>query len=258
MFTLKLLAIGFTVLLSVAAQRSPRLLNGQNANYQVKFPHHVLLGSCGGSIIDQKWILTTKKCMAQNNGTFEVKFERFYFGVNVFSLVINNDGKSVTKHPFSDIALVKLPVELLFDESLKAIQIYQNAELDSEAIGVVPGFDEKAQNSSELKYGIFQFEPLVNGDCKKKGLIDEYTQICTGSYNGYSVNLLCDNDLGSGLVVGWDENPMLLGIVSKGTCYVEGGNEIFTKVEAFLPWIETVTGVNFSTGDHPAFTVTTR
>lgn len=250
MFTLKLVAFGLAfLLLAEAAEKSPRIMFGQNANYQVKFPHHVLIGSCGGSIINEKWILTSKTCISQNYETLEIKFDRFYFGVNVFSLFINNDNENVIKHPFSDIALIKLPVSLEFNEHLNAIKLYQSGMLNfgTDLIGVVPGFDDSdgSGTHSQLKYGMFQFDPLFNGDCKKQHLIDEFTQVCTVSYNGYPGNPLCKTDLGSGLVIGWDSYPVLFGVVSQANCEV-GEIEVYTKVEAFVSWIETVTKLSLS------------
>lgn len=243
---LKLFVIALAILLTEGSEKLPRLLGGQDAHSIVKFPHHVLLGQCAGSIIAQNWILTTKSCISQNKDDIEVQFERFYYGVNVYSLKISRDLGNVKTHPFYDIALIKLPMDLKFGDNLNKIELYKSGlEFDEKTIGVIPGFDDNTSTHSVLKYGMYKFEPLFNNTCKEIPGYDEYTQICSVSYNGY--NPVCDRDVGSGLIIGWPENPLLLGILSEGSCNIHA-KELFIKVDSFSSWIQTVTGIKPTPG----------
>lgn len=234
MISLKLLAVAISLLVAEAAEITTE-------TNQVKFPHHVRIGKCAGSIIDKSWVLTSKSCIAQNKeSTIEITFERLFYGVNVFSLVVNNDVENVKNHPFSDISMIKLPVDLRFGEHLKSIDLFKTGKLKVEVntIGVVPGFGSKPEKFAELQYGLFQLEPFVNEKCKKTSLIDEFTQVCTAPYYGFPGIPLCQEDIGSGLVLGWSKTPYLFGVLTQGTC--SGKHEVYTKIEAFTPWIQTV------------------
>lgn len=125
--------------------------SGQLVDSLKRFPHHVTIETdrnskyqiCGGSILNDRWIVTSAYCI-DGSDSLRLHFEKLYrYSTNgSFSIVVNKD--EVWMHPtnYYDIALIRMPVKLIFSETLWRIEISSRPSYQLESrLGVITGFD---------------------------------------------------------------------------------------------------------------------
>ncbi|XP_055917314.1 kallikrein-4-like [Eupeodes corollae] len=200
------------------------------------------LPSCSGLIIGKKWILTSKACV-DNGVQLRLDFQRLNRNNSIgsYSAVVNNDEKYITKYPtdFDDIALIKLPFELIYSPTVKSIgfSLRQPSQLLKKLV-VLPGFDDSLQGKDQLTYAMLNI--ASNDVCKQfyGDVFDEFLNTCAQQNNLYGLSA---TDSGAGLVVGWPAYPELIGIYSNT---LKGSNtglpSSYILLEKYAPWIENV------------------
>ncbi|XP_062130973.1 chymotrypsin-2-like isoform X2 [Drosophila sulfurigaster albostrigata] len=269
MVQLQLLLVFLTSLLfqgSEQDQYSPsnRIINGENAAPK-QFPYQVLTEklvnydwkrSCGGVIISNRTILTAAHCIRDS-----MYARKIYFGTvdktNIYEtgqqrLIVKR--KNIIVHPeydsiqfLNDIALIRLPAEILFDEYIQPAKLPDPDKLYDNEIGVVSGWGISDRHSwnlpNNLQYlnvTIFPYEeckPLVH---KYKGLHAKFfpaSYICLKPSQGRP----CKGDSGGPLAIrNEDGTSTLVGLTSfgmDGTC-PPNTPVIYTRVSSFLQWIK--------------------
>ncbi|XP_039149135.1 serine protease 1 [Drosophila simulans] len=232
-----------------------RITNGKNA-VENQFPYQVglsfigLKGSwwCGGSIIDNSWVLTAAHCTAG------ASYVTVYYGATVRSspqftqTVSKSDwiqhANYVSKTVSNDIALIKTsPVS--FSASVNKINLPAIASSYSTYVGetaVASGWGRTADTDTGATKNL-QFADLTvipNSVCQKTYgyLVVTSKVICVDTSNSIST---CQGDSGGPLAL----DGTLIGITSFGA---EDGCEIglpaaFTRVTSYLNWIQDNSGI---------------
>ncbi|XP_054155019.1 chymotrypsin-C-like isoform X1 [Oppia nitens] len=245
-----------------------RIVGGQNAQHMawpwmvmidIHYPNDI--DGCGGSIINKNWILTAAHCFSDNiTNRFDNNIEKIVlkfgendtdieaatkFSINVFKdnvfMHLNYSDKTV----INDIALIKLNKSLEFNKLTRLDVIHlpdKDFILNSKQDCVATGWGNLKYdgNSSkilqEVVLPIYDFE-----NCSKlyDDSLDRKTQICAGYYDDERTNSTCKGDSGGPLNCKNDRGEWLIaGITSFGRyCGSTGIPSVFTKVSAFLDWI---------------------
>ncbi|KAL7018273.1 hypothetical protein ACKWTF_010700 [Chironomus riparius] len=254
--------------LSNNGEISPFIIGGQPAE-RGQFPHHALIyivhpGSvvylCGGSIIDQKWILTAAHCAYGAVQSFEiflgvVDFNgpvSWYGTVYPQDVIIHQDYDDSTL--INDIAMIKLvdaPEDLFFDSSVAPISLpFEYYDLVNQT-GTVIGFGRESDNSSAISE-VLKFNTLnviTNEECASyyvPGVVHE-TNLCAETNSEAST---CGGDSGGSYIFNINGFSRLEGVTSFGAangCQL-GYPVGFTRVTSYINWIyNNINGVNTTT-----------
>lgn len=229
-----------------------RVIKGERTNV-MRFPHAVALEvffgtkvmklnvgvwklTCGGSIIDPRWIITAKYCVENN-----VKPKRIVHGTSYVSVVweSNSHLKSVKNqfdHPSADISLLLLE-EIIALSPVKQdvidLSTYSNKDIDKLSKVRVVGW---GQFTKKLPLRTLWLHFAVMEFCKKQ-TTNEYCVIGLEPGSG-----ACIGDTGSGLIVDADGMRYLHGIVS-GRQDCNGGNG-GPLISSHLDWIKGIMNKN--------------
>ncbi|CAD7080596.1 unnamed protein product [Hermetia illucens] len=165
-------------------------------------------------------------------------FHRRYLWDNRDSFSVSVPESAVTRYPtgYDDIALIKLPIYLVFTDEIKPIKLGGKPFND---LVVMAGFND--YSSKDLTYGMFAL--ASKNVCKRDygSEFDEYLQLCTLGWRNNN-QAPCTHDEGGGLVTGWPTQPRLIGVLSRSTSCKEAAPAVFTDVNKYLDWMISVTG----------------
>ncbi|XP_039487968.1 serine protease 1-like [Drosophila santomea] len=236
---------------------SGRITNGKDAVAD-QFPYQVGLSFsssaggwwCGGSIIDNEWVLTAAHC---TDGAASVTI---YYGATVrtspkFTQVVSSS--SFIQHESylaltirNDVSLIKTS-SVSFSSSVNKIALPAIASTYSTYEGqtaVASGWgltsDSASAVASHLQY--VDLNVIANSVCQQTfgSLIVTNRVLCVATHNAQST---CQGDSGGPLVY----DNALIGITSFGSAEgcEAGFPSAFTRVTFFLDWIKEKSGVSY-------------
>ncbi|KAH8342311.1 hypothetical protein KR059_001218 [Drosophila kikkawai] len=240
----------------VAPSIEGRIINGKDAVAN-QFPYQVglsFLGSkgswwCGGSIIDNSWVLTAAHC------TSGASYVTIYYGATIrtspqFTHTVSSSNwiqhaNYISLTVRNDISLIKTPA-VTFSAAVNKIALPAIASSYSTFVGqtaVASGWgmtsDQETSVTKHLQYADLTVIP--NSDCQKTfgSLVVTSKVICVDTTNAIST---CQGDSGGPLAL----DGILIGITSFGA---EDGCEIgapaaFTRVTSYLDWIQSNSGIS--------------
>ncbi|XP_060651568.1 chymotrypsin-2-like, partial [Drosophila nasuta] len=244
--------------LSAQDTSSKPIVKGFNADPK-QFPYQVFFrslednhskGTCGGVIISNRIVLTAAHCIPKNINAVQI-----YFGtvdrsneleVGQQRLIVK--AKNVVVHPefdynqlINDIALIRLPADLLFDEYIQPVKLPDADELYENESAVVSGWGQTTFNgpqSNHLQY----YNVTVFSNEKCKNLMITLSMIFPTSFICLkpSQSTPCHGDSGGLLAIrNEDESHTLLGLTSFGNpgCPTNSPS-VYTRVSSFLKWIK--------------------
>ncbi|XP_077290819.1 uncharacterized protein LOC143914466 [Arctopsyche grandis] len=234
-----------------------------------EFPHQALLGydnsvdskidwNCGGFLISEQWIVTTAHCFHTTSGEM-VKYVKLgdegtdkhtsEFLFNVIERVTHPDFKRNSF--YNDIGLLKLDKKIKYSETVRPACLHVGNQVDDLKV-IATGWESTNNrahtNSNNILKVIlekFTFEECSQLNPPSKRALDgirNATQICYGSRT--EVKDFCYDDAASLVQIynyGVHCTYTVIGIKSVGRqCGVINKPAIYTKVSAFVPWIESV------------------
>uniref|UniRef100_A0A8C6RZ39 Coagulation factor X n=2 Tax=Nannospalax galili TaxID=1026970 RepID=A0A8C6RZ39_NANGA len=205
-------------------------------------------GFCGGTILNEFYILTAAHCLHQAKrfkvrvGDRNTEKEEGNEMVHEVDVVIKHN-KFVRETYDFDIAVLKLKTPITFRMNVAPACLPQKdwaeATLMTQKTGIVSGFGrthEKGRASSTLK--MLQVPYVDRNTCK---LSSSFTITQNMFCAGYDTKMedACQGDSGGPHVTRFKDTFFVTGIVSWGEgCARKGKYGVYTKVTAFLKWIE--------------------
>ncbi|XP_058825713.1 chymotrypsinogen A-like [Topomyia yanbarensis] len=217
--------------------------------------------ACGGTIINDQYILTAAHCVMNSVNGFQLTPNRLFVRMGIHDLE-SFDPKSVQQHEvekvhkfanftrlIDDIALLELSTIIRFNPYVQPVCVNLEPNITGD-FGTVVGWGlmEDDETSATLKRADMPvIDPVacLKSDRVFFGQTLDDGLFCAGYTNGTSV---CNGDSGGGFFFKRANSWFVGGIVSfsqtrsGGTnyCYTKGYG-VFTRVQKYLPWIREIT-----------------
>lgn len=239
----------------------PKIVGGAPAEYPIPWQVSVrkertnAFHFCGGSILDQRTILTAAHCFdkipSKDNLTgYSImagvtnKAKNYYSQVVDIQSVIMNEAKPFTRtHAENDVAILKLRSDLIFNEFVQPVCLTGEWFDPVGYTGIASGWG-KLSSDEPATPDLLQWVRLdIQSHAQCQALwpkdIAYHAHICAGDPNG--IENICNGDSGGPLVVPHYGKAVLVGVASfvsnKGCAYPTFPG-VFARVSTYVRWIK--------------------
>ncbi|KAH8383184.1 hypothetical protein KR009_007187, partial [Drosophila setifemur] len=193
---------------------------------------------CGGSIINNRTILTAAHCLAgMSRHLLKVKVggtKRDSKDGQIYAVAsVHHHEKWSAKTMDYDIGMLRLTTPLIFSTKVKAIKIDPKKVADG-VFATIAGWGFTSNNGASSEGLRYARVPIINQSACRKLLGKRVTDrmICAGYLRGGTDS--CQMDSGGPLVV----REQLVGIVSWGVgCALANKPGVYSRLEALFPWV---------------------
>ncbi|KAJ7398627.1 Chymotrypsin-like protease CTRL-1 [Pitangus sulphuratus] len=237
--------------ISPSVAYSERIVNGQNAvpgswPWQVSLQTRSGSHFCGGSLINQYWVVTAAHCNF-NPSAHVVVLGEYDLSSSAEPVQVKTVSRAITNPSWNpntmnnDITLLRLSTPAQLGSRVAPICLApSNLVLPNNAQAVTTGWGRTNPNSQALATSLQQVVvPLISqSQCMQYwGNRITSAMICAGGAGASS----CQGDSGGPLVYQSANGWMLIGIVSWGTSNCNTRTPaMYTRVSQFRNWIDTI------------------
>lgn len=204
---------------------------------------------CGGSVIDEKWLITAAHCLPEGSntkikilgGTDHLNSTK---SVNLVAkkIILFNNYDMKSPH-LNDICLIKLAAPIKMENNIKPVSLPKViGEVENFKRATVTGFGVTSKLNNAKKSNVLmkaEMKILKDIYCEKiyKNIFNRTMMVCAGYMSGKKDS--CSGDSGGPLVGKTDDGSnVLIGIVSFGfECARANRPGIYTRVSTYLGWI---------------------
>ncbi|XP_046747997.1 chymotrypsin-1-like [Diprion similis] len=224
------------------ASIADRIVGGTNAA-DGAYPYQVSLRIsnshfCGGSIINQRWILTAAHCIT----SYQSNPSRIQVVVGTNKL---NEGGDVyvavraIPHPRyssllirNDVALIEVEEDIVYDSKVQPIPLPTEDFTKTDYPATLTGWGSTSFPSTGAPNDLQQISLNIISQeaCLARSILTSASNICTLTVAGEGA---CHGDSGGPLV----SDGIQVGIVSWGTPCAVGDPDVFARVWSFIDWI---------------------
>ncbi|XP_038122734.1 prostasin [Culex quinquefasciatus] len=219
--------------------------------------------TCGGTLISKNFVLTANHCIRGENG-YVVSKRKIFVRLGLHNLenlnpqtfqqhnVYQIHEYNVSNNRKNDIAILELATQATFTDYVQPACLNLVEDLTGQfGTAVGWGADETDKISPDLKSQrmpvVSTIQCIENNDGAFRQILDR-SIFCAGYTNGTTV---CNGDSGGGIHFERNGVWYVGGIVSftarrdaRNRCHLESYAG-FTDVQYFLPWLRSVTGLDF-------------
>ncbi|XP_045488889.1 chymotrypsin-2-like [Pieris rapae] len=241
---------------SEAIDGDSRIIGGKDAtpgmaNYQISIRVHNRnreWHSCGGSILNEEYVLTAAHCVYQKNMN--------YMSIVVGTHTIDKGGdryhiKKMIPHEKydmdtikNDIAVVQIDGKIKYSEKIQPIELLKEmAPIGKKCLLTGWGYVNYRRSTVPNNLQMLEFETISNDDCTKqlkppypKLVPVDAGQLCVKRPNNKGA---CHGDSGGPLVIQDEKNKTVqIGVVSWGVPCGKNFPDVFASVHGYYDWIQ--------------------
>lgn len=239
-----------------------KIVGGRNSivgayPWQVMFWTDMRKSFCGGSLLNDQWVLTASHCLKRDDldiDDIEVKLGKYDIEEVEPQQVVTKIA-DVYYHPNfdavtfdNDIALVLLANRVSFTDYIQPVCLGDSASIERDffttqdvRLGTVTGWGQLTESGNALPRFMQEVRlPIIDHDTCKRSTTYKVTDnmFCAG-YKQDIVGDACQGDSGGPFVVQQNESWYLIGIVSWGVgCGRRDHYGYYTKVTNYHSWIK--------------------